>query len=401
MPIFEIVNSSNQHRCIRVVVTCLFLGGLSVLVPGKLTATEPLIRFDAAAAVAAIPADTPAATSITRNVTGQQTPAEQAAMQQVSAQQLDGNIPLLSGNNRLWLIPLELSTLIVSPTAPRVDQVLIEAQLLDESLRVADYGPRTQTASRFVGDISVELCDESNQRVGLSAAGSYPPLAKADLGADVGSKQSELRKYQEVAPLEILAAAGTTSRHRGVFFKLRATPQQVLEGDKLFYLVVSAPADWRAGLLSLRMRAQSTRRSLPGMPPEPVLLADRQFLIAVHRHDDAAARLAANEFRSALERLQAVAQREAKQIERRAQSNLLHQLATKLELAEPKIPADWLQQTIFHRVDTHSDRRFQRLPVDVRVAVLDYQAARQAFLSNAAEPVENLVSTQLAEPPTK
>jgi len=132
------------------------------------------------------------------------------------------------------------------------------------------------------------------------------------------------------------------------------------------------------------------------MPPEPVLLADRQFLIAIHRHDDGAARLAANEFRSALERLQAVAEREARQIERRAQSNLFHQLATKLELAEPKIPADWLQQTIFQRVDTHSDRRFQRLPVDVRVAVLDYQAARQAFLSNAAEPAENLVSTQVA-----
>ncbi len=385
MPIKFISNFTHPHRLVRVVlarvlVIQLILVALSVLAPGQLTATEPLIRFDAAAAVAAIPADTPAATNITGIASDQQVDSEQSS----------------SGNNRLWLIPLELSTLIVSPTAPRVDQVLIEAQLLDESLRVADYGPRTQTASRYVGDISVELCEESNQRMGLSAVGSYPPLVKADLGADVGGKQSELRKYQEVAPLEILAAAGTTGRHRGVFFKLRATPQQVLEGDKLFYLVVTAPVDWRAGLLSLRMRAQSTRRSLPGMPPEPVLLADRQFLIAIHRHDDGAARLAANEFRSALERLQAVAEREARQIERRAQSNLFHQLATKLELAEPKIPADWLQQTIFQRVDTHSDRRFQRLPVDVRVAVLDYQAARQAFLSNAAEPAENLVSTQVA-----
>ena len=349
---------------------------------------QPDVRFDTAASVAAYPMPMSSEVAV----------SAVAETSESAGAQSDWLIPASSrtgqDDRRQWLLTLELSTLVSSPTAPRIDQLLIEVDLLEEDLVVADYRPRTQTASPIVGPITVEQCDEKNQHVGFNAAGSFPPVNKADAGADWGTKKSELKKYQQVAPLEVVAAAGTTSRRRGAFFKLRATPLQVLEGDKQFQLVVSAPPQWRGGLIQVKVQAQSIRAGLPGFAAETVDRAADQFLVAVHRVEDEQVRMLARQFAGTLERLRDTARASSSDIKRRALPTVLHQVAAKLDLADPKIPADWMQRTLFDQVDAHGDPQLRRLPVDVRVAILDFQAARTAFLEKTTELDYKLVSTE-------
>lgn len=278
-----------------------------------------------------------------------------------------------------WCVPIEMSTFVASPSSPKIEQVVLEFELLDPNLMVDDYSPRTHAASPFAGDITIEQSSESNKHLGFNAAGSYSPNVRGDVGGDVGQKQIESRKYQRVAPLEIVAASGTLYRGKGVFFKLKATPTQVLEGDKAFKIFVRSPSQWRGGLIKVRARAQATRKGFPGMSDEVVTLGDQQFLVAVYRAGDSRSYQLANQLASAEENLRAAAVKHQRIIRKRSERNVFQAVAAKLDLTPELIPDDWLQQTLFGFVDPHADRAIRRLPVEVRVALLDFQEARSVF----------------------
>lgn len=295
-------------------------------------------------------------------------------------------------------IDLQLSALITSPTAPRIDQMLIEVDVLDAGVLVDDFSPRTQLASPLSGDIAVERTEEANKRLGFNVTGHYSEFLHGDIGGDLGEKQTENRKFQRVAPMEVVAASGTTNRGRGVFFKLRATPTQVLEGDKPFSIVLRIPATWRGGMLRVRATAQVVRRGLPGMGADPVTVGDDEFLVATFLAGDMEARRAAMDVAAAERQLRLVARDQDRAIRQRSTANVFHQVATALDLTPPRIAADWMQRTLFETVDPHHDAEIRRLPVDVRVAVLDYQEAKRTLRSLAASQSE-LVATRDATPP--
>jgi hypothetical protein len=288
-----------------------------------------------------------------------------------------------------WCIPLELSSLIDSPNAPRIDQMIVEIELVDSGLTINDYSPRTVLASPYSGNIAVEKSNESTKHVGFNAAGGYGETMHGDAGGDLGQKKLESLKFQRVAPVEIVAAAGTMHRGRGVFFKLKSTPTQVLEGDKAFEIVINAPPSWRGGLITLRAKAQSSRRNLPGMAPEIVTLGDQKFLVAVYPVGDSIAFQLASSLVAAETHLRDTALRHQSTIRRRSGSTMFHQVAAKLDLTPQLIPENWLQQTLFGQADTHADPAMRRLPVDVRVAVLDYQDAKETFLAFAQSAPES------------
>lgn len=281
-----------------------------------------------------------------------------------------------------WCIPFELSAFVASPNAPKIEQIVLEVEVLDPALIVDDYCPRTQTSSPFAGDITFEQSSESNKHVGMNASGSYGPTIHGDVGGDVGQKKIESRKYQRVAPVEIVAAAGTLKRGKGAFFKLRSTPTQVLEGDKAFKIFVRAPQSWRGGLIEVRAVAQATRRGFPGMSDETVVLGNQRFLVAVYEAGDSDSYRFANQLVEAEANLRASAEKYQEVIRRRSDKNVFQQVAAKLDLTPTPIPSDWMQRAIFANVDTHADPAIRRLPVDVRVSLLDYQDARQSFMAH-------------------
>lgn len=345
--------------------------GLAMTVPAPIAeARSPGVQFDVAPIVAARPVES-----------GEDSISVAAAS--------------LAGDR--VTIDLQLSALVTSPTAPPIDQMLIEVDVLDAGVLVDDFSPRTQLASPLTGDIAVEHTEEANKRLGFNVTGRYSEFLHGDVGGDFGEKQIESRKFQRVAPVEVVAASGTINRGRGVFFKLRATPSQVLEGDKSFSMVLRIPATWRGGTLRVRATAQVVRRGLPGMGAETITVGDDQFLVTTFLAGDMEARRAAMDVAAAERQLRVVARDQDRAIRQRSTPNLIHQVATALDLTPPRIAADWMQRAVFGSLDPHHDAEIRRLPVDVRVAVLDYQEAQRNLRALAASEAE-LVATRDAPP---
>jgi hypothetical protein len=340
----------------RQILTCLYgcvilaVGGFAT---GFAVANERLVHFDTPSIVAVHPVAQPS------------------------------QLPDVSHASIRWCIPIELSSFIASPNAPRIDQMIVEVELLDANIVVDDYMPRTSLASPMSSDISVERSKEANNRMGFTAVGNYGPTLRGDLGGDLSSKELNSYKFQQVAPMEIVSAAGTLHRSRGVYFKLKSTATQVLEGDKAFQIIVRSDARWRGGLLKIRARAQAARRGFPGMPNEDVLLGDQQFLVAVYGANDKEAYRLASNLVAAEEALRASAERYRDVIRKRTGRNVFQQVAAKLDLTPELIPVDWMQIALFDSVDPHADPSIRRLPVDVRVALLDFQEARETFITQA------------------
>lgn len=329
-----------------------FLTLLGVYAP-LLGAQEPVaVRFDFPPAIAAQPLE-PAAEGI---ATGR----EMAPLQ--------------------WRVPLEFSTLVTSPAAPPLDQILLEIELQDPTSRIVDYAPRTSLSSPITGEILIEQSDQTTSRLRGSLQSLHPVGVHGQLHGEVEGRQWEVKKFAVAPPLELVSSSGTTGRHQGVFFKLRGTQAQVLEGDKRVEIVVQTPSTWRQGLLRVRARGQRVVRPLPGLPAETRTLADQSFLVAIYHPDDRAALAAVESLTSSLHRLHQTVSRLDREIRRRAAPTVFHEVATKLELSDPKIPPAWLDQVLFHDVDVAHDRQLRHLPVDVRVAILDYQEAKTAFL---------------------
>ncbi|QDS92133.1 hypothetical protein FF011L_08690 [Roseimaritima multifibrata] len=311
----------------------------------------------------------------------------------------DSVVPCETANplpgQQLVRIPLRISALIDSPRSPRVDQIMVRVFSLDAQASVADYAPRTEVSSPYEGGMEVSRSNEKSQSMGLSIKGGYPSVADGSMLGDMGKKETESVKYKRVAPVEVVAASGTLGRGKGVYFKLRATALQVLEGDKQFELLLSVPLSWRGGLLDVSITADSTKSTFAGLDSETVRVGQASFIVATFLDCDPAVRRAAMELVKSESRLRKLAS-QTPPSRKSSVPSLFRHVVNVLDKSEPQISADWLGQVLRGRVDPHVDRSIRSLPVDVRVAILDYQDAQQAFLNPAPNP-EDKLGHQLAQ----
>ena len=290
-------------------------------------------------------------------------------------------------------IELKLSSMIASPTVPRIDQWLLRCQPRDARLSVADYAPRTEVASELSGPINIKRTDEKTDSFGLSIDGSYGHLAHANGGADHSKKKSESVQYERMAPVQAVTAAGTIHRGRGVYFKLRWTSQQVLEGEKTFRITLHVPANWRGGLIDVSVCAQAEHRGFAGFDHEVRTLGSARFVVAAYRAADQEARATAMKLARAEYRLREAARDSGTSASGLSFSAMWKKLAAELNPVGPAHQREWLEQLMFESVDPHVDERIRELPVSLRVAVLEYCERREAFASvTAPEDAARLVA---------
>jgi hypothetical protein len=140
------------------------------------------------------------------------------------------------------------------------------------------------------------------------------------------------------------------------------------EGELRLNIVLQTPANWRAELLQLTVETDvaKSRHSISTSYP-----------IAIFRLHDLQARLAAEEFASATRQLSDRATQHRRSIRKRAEPSIFHRLGNAIDVIEPRIADDWYTRVLFQTVDVHHDPKFVTLPADVKVAILDYQAARR------------------------
>ena len=285
----------------------------------------------------------------------------------------------IAGDSREISFDLVVSSLIVDSIdeplkkTPPIDHMLIRCGLRDR-LPVVDFSPRTELQSDFAGPISITNKNEQSDSYGLSVDGTLQPFGRAHAGADESQKRSDSTQFQRQAPLQAVIASGTTDRGRGVYFKLRWTTQQVLEGEKHFRISFAVPESWRGGLVDVSVTANGLERSLFG-PAKLKPVASRTFVVAVHQQNDPEAAEIAIRLAHLDQELTSFAK------ERRGSgSNPVTQFWRRVVQADSQRSslAKWYQGVTSNQTDPYTDEQIQSLPMPVRVAVLGYtEAARE------------------------
>ena len=287
-------------------------------------------------------------------------------------------------------VELKLSSMLASPDMPRIDQWLVRCQPRDPALSIADYSPRTELASEIEGPIQIKNTNEKSKSFGLSIDGAYGHLARLHSGFDQGNKDIDSVQLDRVAPVHAVTASGTINRGRGVYFKLRWTAQQVLEGEKVFHVTLRVPPTWRGGLLDVSVVAQSEHKSFPGWDSDAKTLGAANFVVASYLEGDATAYAKAQQLFEAENELRILARELEDPGQLRMQhqaasidciSSLLRHVATKLDVDSDLTRRHWIDRLIADRADPHLDKEIQKLPMPLRVAVLDYVDSRDEFCS--------------------
>lgn len=357
----------------------IVLSVLSVVLTASVTepasAESPLVSFDLPpVAVATTAADTP---------------ASEAASPDASDKGDNGDTPR---TDSVLTFELQLSSMIASPDAPRIDQWLVRCEPRDERLLIRDYSPKTEIAASTEGAINVRRTDETNQHFGFGVDGSYGHALRGNLGMDAGEKSSETLEFKRLPSVQAVTAAGTIRRGRGVYFKLRWTHSQVLEGQKRFGVSVSVPSGWRGGLVDVSVVAQSKREILGGLDTEIETLGEAHFVVAVFRKGDDEARHKAMDLAQAEMRLRRMASRREADASGGSLAGLLRTVALKFDGDRASGNSrHWIERLVRGTADPHLDRRIKKLPTELRVAALDYCDRRNEFLSinharNRGEP---------------
>ena len=282
------------------------------------------------------------------------------------------------GEAREITLDLVLSSLVASSVedsaqgAPPIDHLLVRCRLR-ERLPVVDYSPKTELQTDYAGPISVTQKQEQTDSFGLSVDGAVSQYGAAHLGSDDTTKQSDSTQFQRQAPMQAVIASGTFDRGRGVYFKLRWTTQQVLEGEKHFQVSFAVPEAWRGGLVDVTVTANGIDRSLFSAPKLRAM-AQSEFVIAAYQQHDVRAAEIAMRLASLDQKLAAYCKKHPS-----SSSGITQFWRRILKPDEAKEQGtSWYRGITKNEMDPYHDRRIQSLPMPVRVAVLGYtDAARE------------------------
>jgi len=285
----------------------------------------------------------------------------------IAACELPSSDPLFVGlQDKLIVIRLRVSTLLSSQAADRIDQLVVSLESPSTNFQVVDFLPRTTLDTSIVGPVAVRTADDRELGVDFDATGLYKHITGASLIGKFSDAHSLHAEFHLVPPKEIVAASGTIQRGRGVYFKLRPSSQETLEGAKEYVIVARVPAAWRGDVVRVRCTAEFERN------------VQRDFLVALHLAGDAEAQARAEQFSAAERELRQVAAAQRKRIEHDASPKLLQ----KIGFADPNISSQWLSDWLYGQ--TRADVA-ERLPKPVRTAALQYSEARRQLHELADE----------------
>ncbi len=237
-------------------------------------------------------------------------------------------------------------------------QFFYEIQSPHKSLRVVDHLPRMELATPIVGPVSV---DHSDVRAATAGAGAglavpYGTLLKADASISHSRKTDLNLRYQFLPPKELLAASGTLHRERGVYFKLKPSPQTSLEGARQFVCVFRVPQSWRGDFVQVRCEAAGRKGStVPYFDATP-RLGGGQFLVGLYLEGDQAAQLAVQDLAASEERLLELILQHRGELDRKLRENQVPPYVYWKTWISPQSPSE-LQHVLLARHRGHSLNR--------------------------------------------
>ena len=272
-------------------------------------------------------------------------------------------------NSRMVDVQLDVSALFTPGDSAVVTEYTVRIVSRHEDVQVADYSPRTEMQSDVFGPMQISQEGDRVREAAIRGVGGYPGVGSAQGYAYYHDNSHETVHYAKKPAMEMVNAAGTLERRRGVYFKVRQSSQSTLEGARPFRIVFEVPNSWRADLLDVTIEAAGLENT---HSKRPRILSTQQFVVAVYQEYDDNAANAATRYVRQQENLKQFAKTYAKTIEQRSYPTPIHKLGAKLDIYEPSIPQQWMEELIYQQGVSYNLTKLSHLPVDLRVAILNY-----------------------------
>jgi hypothetical protein len=271
----------------------------------------------------------------------------------------------------------EISSLVHSGSEQDLLQYFYRLESPQRSLRVVDYEPKTIVASDQAGNVRVDLQEEENRRLGLSYGAPLPVPVQVSGPAEFGTKQQVGMHYELTPQMTTVAASGTLERGSGLYFKLKLSRGQTLEGAKTFRIVFRVPRQWRGDYLHVFCTATGVRRGLVSSLNESAVCGSARFVLALYVEGDAAAQAAAERLSQAERRLWRAFSAQQAEIQRRNYPSLVQRVGVMLDVVRPPISENWPQEVIYGPGGPSRSTATGSLPPAVRQAAAEYAVARR------------------------
>ena len=279
-------------------------------------------------------------------------------------------------------LKLTVSTMIHPDYRGKVDEVVVSIDSPSRALRVVDFWPKTEMYSQVQGTITVANEMQKNQNFAFNVAGGYEPFVRGNANGDFHSQQQVHENYERRPPMQMLTSSGTVNRGYGAFFKFRPGPMPVLEGDRELALLVEAPLGWRADLLHVHMQAVGqASNGFGGTDIQSV--GSAELWTAAHLLGDQEAAQMARHYMTTEQAVRRLADTSSQAIQQRSLPTVFHKVGAALDVVQPKIPTSYLRDILFNLNVEYFNAATARLPVDMRVAALDYWDERSKLMSMA------------------
>jgi len=272
-------------------------------------------------------------------------------------------------NSRMVDVQLDVSALFTPGDAAVISEYTVRIVSRHADVQVADYSPRTELQSDIFGTMQISQEGDRVREAAIRGAGAYPGVGSAQAYAYYHDNSHETVHFARKPSLELLNAAGTLERRRGVYFKVRQSSQTTLEGARPFRIVFEVPNSWRADLLDVTIEAAGLENA---NSKRSRILSTQQFVVAVYQEYDEHAANAATRYVRQQKNLKQFAKTYAKAIEQRSYPTPIHKLGAKLDIYEPSIPQQWLETLVHQQGVSYNLTKLSNLPVDVRVAIMNY-----------------------------
>ena len=293
------------------------------------------------------------------------------------------NTPLTGG--KLIRVKIPVSTFISPEFQGVVSEYVVEIECPQQTMRVVDFWPKTELYSEVQGTVSVDNKYHKDSHFAFNVSGGYEPFVRGNANGEFNEKIDSHQQYQRKPPMQVLTSAGTVRRGFGVFYKFRPGPLPQLEGERDVAILFEVPANWRADLMQVSMHAVGSNVS-----SRMQTLGQSRLWMTVHQEGDQAAAAQAQRYVTQERALRALAAASQKQIEEKSLPTIWHKVGAALDVVDPKSPTDFMTQVLFGASQPKSwqhprfDQATNRLPVNVRVAILDYWEQREAILKLAS-----------------
>jgi hypothetical protein len=167
-------------------------------------------------------------------------------------------------DERLVEVSIPVSLVLYRGEQSEIEEVVVEIDGGASELRVVDFAPRTELTTHYAGPIERKQTDSRDTNLSASLGGKLGPEIALTPGAGAAytSVKTECETELLLPPRDATLVSGTVSGRRGVYFKLRASSQNTLEGEHEFRVTFAAPRGWAGGAVEVRCVARGDHKWL-------------------------------------------------------------------------------------------------------------------------------------------